>query len=154
LISLRDIVSISILAMMPENSGDVWRHIMAFKIIRIINRICNIIKYSLDTCRIMCFPPSLSPIFTIAVKKKMQIRVIAIHTNLLPDLDLIDLLCLTPLSAIFQLYHCDQFEWWKKPERTTDHGQATGKLYHLRLWIECTFFVIYKAGHEPSPYWW
>ena len=33
------------------------------------------------------------------------------------------------------------------PERTTDHGQATGKLYHLRLRIECTFFVIYKAGH-------
>jgi len=24
-------------------------------------------------------------------------------------------------------------------ERTTDLGQATGKLYHLRLWIECTF---------------
>ena len=38
---------------------------------------------------------------------------------------------LTPLSAIFQLYHGDQFQWWKKPEypeRTTDHGQATGKL--------------------------
>jgi len=32
---------------------------------------------------------------------------------------------------------------WKKPEypeRTIDHGQATGKLYHLRLWVECTFF--------------
>jgi hypothetical protein len=26
------------------------------------------------------------------------------------------------------------------PERTTDHGQATGKLYHLRLQVECTFF--------------
>ena len=38
------------------------------------------------------------------------------------------------------------------PERTTDHGQATGKLYHLRLQVECTFFVIYKAGREPSMY--
>ena len=37
------------------------------------------------------------------------------------------------------------------PERTTDHGQATGKLYHLRLRVECTvFFVIYKAGREPT----
>ena len=43
---------------------------------------------------------------------------------------------LRPLSAIFQLYHGDQFKWWKKPEYpeiTTDPGQATGKLYHLRL---------------------
>jgi hypothetical protein len=29
------------------------------------------------------------------------------------------------------------------PERTTDHGQATGKLYHLRLRVECTLVVIY-----------
>jgi len=34
------------------------------------------------------------------------------------------------------------------------HGQATGKLYHLRLRVECTLFAIYKAGHEPTPYWW
>ena len=26
------------------------------------------------------------------------------------------------------------------PERTTDHGQATGKLYHLRLRVECNLF--------------
>jgi hypothetical protein len=25
-------------------------------------------------------------------------------------------------------------------ERTIDHGQATGKLYHLRLRVECTLF--------------
>ena len=53
------------------------------------------------------------------------------------------LLCLTPLSAIFQLYHGDQFWWWKKPEypkRTTDHEQAIGKLYRLRLLVECTLF--------------
>jgi hypothetical protein len=39
------------------------------------------------------------------------------------------------------------------PERTTDLGQATGKLYHLRLRFECTLSVIYKAGREPTPYW-
>jgi hypothetical protein len=37
---------------------------------------------------------------------------------------------------------------------TTNHGQATGKLYHLRLQVKCTLFVIYKAGHEPTSYWW
>jgi hypothetical protein len=26
------------------------------------------------------------------------------------------------------------------PERITDHGQVTGKLYHLRLRVECTLF--------------
>jgi hypothetical protein len=39
------------------------------------------------------------------------------------------------------------------PERTTDHGQATGKLYHLRLRVEFTLFVDYKAEREPTPYW-
>ena len=51
--------------------------------------------------------------------------------------------CLKPLSAIFKLYHGDHFQWWRKPEypeRTTDPGQATGKLYHLRLRVECTLF--------------
>ena len=50
---------------------------------------------------------------------------------------------LTPLSAIFPLYHGDQFLLLEKtefPERTTDHGQATGKLYHLWLRVECTLF--------------
>ena len=35
------------------------------------------------------------------------------------------------------------------PERTTNHGEATGKLYHLRLRVECIFLVIYKAGANP-----
>jgi hypothetical protein len=45
--------------------------------------------------------------------------------------------------------------WWKKPEypeRITDHGQATDQLYHLRLKSSAPFFVIYKAGREPTPY--
>ena len=54
---------------------------------------------------------------------------------------LINCWCLTPLSAIFQLHHSDRFQWWKKSvylERTTDNRQTTGKLYHLRLRVECT----------------
>ena len=54
-----------------------------------------------------------------------------------------DCWCLMPLLAIFQLNHGDQFQWRKKPEyleRTADHGQVTGKLYHLWLRVECTLF--------------
>ena len=57
------------------------------------------------------------------------------------------------ISAIFPLYHGDQFYWWRMPEypeRTIDLGQATGKLYHLRLLVEGTLFVIYKDGREPT----
>ena len=72
-------------------------------------------------------------------------------------LDLIELLHLMPHSEIFQLYHGDQFKWWRKPkylESATDHGQATGKHYHswLREW-NAPFFVIYKSVREPTPYW-
>jgi hypothetical protein len=35
-----------------------------------------------------------------------------------------------------------------------DHSrQATGKLYHSRLQVEGTLFVINKAGRQPMPYW-
>jgi len=38
-------------------------------------------------------------------------------------------------SATFS--NISAISWWRKPdyqERTTDHGQATGKLYHLHMY--------------------
>jgi hypothetical protein len=46
--------------------------------------------------------------------------------------------------------------WWKKqeyPERTTDHGQASGKIYHLRLEVECTPFCNLQSRARIHAYW-
>ena len=58
--------------------------------------------------------------------------------------------CSLFLYMIFFIYY---FIFLVFNERTTHHGQPTGKHYHMRLRVECTLFVICKAGHEPTPYW-
>jgi hypothetical protein len=56
---------------------------------------------------------------------------------------LIDILCLSATFSNISAISSPEYQ-----ERITDLGQPTGELCHLRL------FVIYKAGREPTPYWW
>jgi len=62
-----------------------------------------------------------------------------------------------PLSAIFQLYHDDSFSG-ERSQSTWREPLTMGK--QLVNFITCgcessaPFFVIYKAGREPTPYWW
>ena len=68
-----------------------------------------------------------------------------------------DLLCLKPLSAIFQLNHGYQLYGGRSKSTQREPPTMSKELVNF---ITCgcesnaPFFVNYKAGREPTQYWW
>jgi hypothetical protein len=44
-------------------------------------------------------------------------------------------MCLTPLSTIFQIYRDGQFYWWRKPENPEKITKLTKAFYYKFLWF-------------------
>ena len=89
------------------------------------------------------------PNYTVILPRYFSFRLPHLSTPTGPPSDELDKnIQRTSLGLLFS-----HWNGWKKPEypeRTTEHGQATGiELYHLRLRVECTFLLFTQPDANP-----
>ena len=93
-----------------------------------------------------------------------------IYCHLKQNKSWFDLLCLTPLSTLFQLYRGGQFYCWVKPEKTTNHimlyrvhvtmnGIRTHNINGDRFclfvsWCLMPLSIIFQLYRGGQFYWW
>ena len=71
----------------------------------------------------------------------------------LHDLISFDFWRLTSLSAIFQLYHGDQFLVVEETGEPPTMGKQLVNFITCGCELRAPFFVIYKVRRGPTPYW-
>ena len=87
------------------------------------------------------YESAIDIVFQVFLNKNLMYFTTVIHSETSGNLDMIGwllfLLCLTPLSTIFELYcgsSVSLVEETEYPDKTTDLPQVTDKLYHIMLY--------------------